>query len=87
MTRQQELSRELDTRIPYKCAGSLQNDFRYAWWFYRVQGSGFEESCQLALDTIRAKHPEFVPIIRPAARAGMRPLFRESNRLARPAQY
>lgn len=65
MTRQQELSRELNARIPYKRAGSLQNIFRQHWWFYRVQGNSFEASSQLALDMMRAEHPDFVPLIRP----------------------
>lgn len=63
MSRRKELQRELNARIPRKARGSLQNDFRQHWWFFRVQGNSFEASSQLALDTVREKCAEFVPLI------------------------
>jgi hypothetical protein len=58
---QKQIQRELDTRIPRGPRGSLQNQFRFVFCFFRSQRVSFEESIAKAVASIREREPDFAP--------------------------
>ncbi len=69
---QKELQRELNERIPRGSRGSLQNEMRLRWWFWRAQGRSFDDSVAKAVDGIKKSDPTFEPKLLPRGEA--RPL-------------
>ena len=63
MSHHKDLQRELDARIPRRRRGSLQNEFRFCWQFFRSQGNSFDVSRELALSIVRQKQSDFAPEI------------------------
>jgi len=60
---QREILHELETRIARGSAGSVQNQFRRRFYFFRAQGLPFELSVLVAAARIREQEPDFVPKI------------------------
>jgi len=60
---QKGIQREMDTRIPRGPRGSLQNELRSRFYFFRSQRIPFEVSLTKAVGGIKEHHPDFEPKI------------------------
>ena len=60
-----EPRQELEARIPRGAGGSLQNQFRCLYWFYRAQANSFDASAADGYQCVRKEHPDFIPVIAP----------------------
>lgn len=60
---QKAIQRELNARIPRGLRGSRQNEFRFAFSFFRIQRYSFDTSLALALAMVRQREPNFEPAV------------------------
>ncbi len=67
--RQKSIRRELDERIPRGARGSLQNELRFGFYFFRSQGLSFDTSLTAAVGRIREREPSFTPMVLPPPQA------------------
>ncbi len=66
---QKAIQRELDARIPRGLRGSLQNDLRGRFYFFRSQGLSFDTSLTMAVGGVREREPKFTPKVLPPPQA------------------
>ena len=61
---QKQIQREMNTRLPRGARGSLQNQFRQVFYFYRSQGRPFEVALANAVNNVRQREPNFEAVVR-----------------------
>jgi len=80
-----EILRELEMRIPGGPAGSVQNQFRRRFYFFRSRGLPFELSVLVAAARVREREPSFIPRVLDLTVSTQPPLDQPQSATNRPS--